>query len=136
MDKRKPTAAATGIYLKHCDACAWHQGGRCSCRSAYQAAVWSARERRRIRRHFHTFADAKAWRAEMLVGLRKGTVKAPTRVTFREAAREWLAGAEAGTVLARNRQPYKPSALRGYKRALELRVFPELGHLSCRRSTG
>jgi integrase len=131
MSTTKPTrgCAATGIYLKHRDACASHEGAKCSCRPAYQAAVWSARERRRIRRHFDTLSEAKAWRAEQLVGLRKGTVKAPTRITLAEAAVEWLAGAEAGTILARNRQPYKPSALRGYRRALQQRVLPELGHL-------
>ncbi|WCB95505.1 integrase [Baekduia alba] len=130
MSTTKPTRArsATGIYVKHRDACASHHGGACTCRPAYQAAVWSARERRRIRRHFDSFGDAKAWRAEQLVGLRKGTVKAPTRTTLAEAAAEWLAGADAGTILARNRQPYKPSALRGYRRALEQRVVPELGH--------
>ena len=132
MTTPKPTVrtrATTGIYVKHRDACASHTADRCSCKPAYQAAVWSARERRRVRRHFDTLADAKAWRAEMLVGLRKGTVKAPTRITLREAAEEWLAGAEAGTILTRTRAPYKSSALRGYRRALELRVLPQLGHL-------
>lgn len=125
MASKKPT----GIYVKHASACEFSTGGRCTCKPKYQAAVWSARERRRIRRHFDTLSEAKAWRDEMLVGLRRGTVKAPTRVTLREAAEEWLAGAEAGTILARNRQSYKPSAVRGYRRALELRVLPELGHL-------
>lgn len=129
MSATKRTRAATGVYIKHRRACSALAGGRCSCRPAYQASVWSARERRRIRRHFDTLADAKAWRAEMLVGLRRGTVKAPTRTTVEEAAREWLEGAEAGTVLNRQREPYKPSTLRSYRHALDERVLPELGYL-------
>jgi len=35
---------------------------------------------------------------------------------------------ESGKVRNRSGQPYKPSAVRGYKRALRLRVLPELGH--------
>lgn len=131
MNTHQPSRgrATTGIYIQHRAACASLSGGACSCRPAWQAAVWSVRERRRIRRHFSTAAEAKAWRAETLVGLRRGTVKAPTKTTLAEAAAEWLAGAENGTILSRTRQPYKSSALRGYRRALELRVLPELGHL-------
>src|SRR5437763_1676673 len=104
------------------------RGGRCRCEPTYQAAVWSNRERKRIRREFPTLAAAKLWRQDALVALRRGTMRAPTATTVREAAQAWLEGARAGTVLNRKREPYKPSTLRSYERALRLRVLPALGH--------
>ena len=55
----------------------------------------------------------------------------PSRRTLREAAEEWLAGAEAEppTVLNRSGHPYKPSAVRGYKHDLHEYVLPDLGGL-------
>src|SRR4051794_41666743 len=87
-----------GIVVKHRARCASHGGGRCACRPAYMAHVWSAKERRRIRKTFTTLGDAKAWRADMLVGLRRGTVRAPTKTTVEQAATAWLAGGPGGTV--------------------------------------
>jgi hypothetical protein len=92
------------------------------------AHVWSAKERRRMRKTFTTLGDAKAWRTDMLVGLRRGTA----------APDEDDGPAGRGDVARRRprrhdrqpaRQPYKPSAIRSYERALRLRVVPELGHL-------
>ena len=55
----------------------------------------------------------------------------PSRRTLREAAEEWLAGAEAEppTVLNRSGHPYKPSVVRGYKYDLHEYVLPDLGGL-------
>ena len=84
---------------------------------------------RKIRRSFPTLAAAKAWRADALSALNRGQLRAPTRTTVAEAAQAWLAGAEDGTIRNRNGRPYKPSAIRGYRRALDKRVVPALGHL-------
>jgi integrase len=54
-------------------------------------------------------------------------MRAPSRVTLREAAEAWLRGAEDGSVRTRSGDPYKPSAIRSYEAALRLRVLPELG---------
>jgi integrase len=96
---------------------------------SYQASVWSSRDQRRIRKEFPTLAAAKAWRHDALVALRKGTMCAPTATTLNEAAHAWLEGVRAGTIRNRNGEPYKPSAIRSYARALRLRVLPELGRL-------
>jgi integrase len=80
-----------------------------------------------VRKTFDNFDEAKAWRAEATVGLRRGTMKAPSRITLREAAEAWLEGAEAGSIRTRSGDPYKPSAVRGYKAALDNRVLKELG---------
>jgi integrase len=89
--------------------------------------VWSAREQKRIRKTFSTLADAKAWRAEALVALRRGTMRARTAVTLRQAWDAWLAGAREGSVRNRSGDAYKPSVLRGYEASMRLRVLPELG---------
>ena len=56
-------------------------------------------------------------------------MRAPTPTTVAEAAAAWLDGVEAGTVRNRTGRTYKPSALRGYERALRKRVLPALGHV-------
>jgi len=91
--------------------------------------VWSRRDEKQIRKSFPTLAAAKAWRADALSALNRGQLRAPTRTTVAEAAAAWLAGAADGTILNRNGRAYKPSSLRGYRRALDKRVLPTLGHL-------
>jgi integrase len=121
--------ALTGIDVRHSRACpaARNPNLRCRCRPSYQAHVWSAREHKRIRKTFPTLADAKAWRAEALVSLRRGTMRAPTATTLRQVWEAWLAGARAGTIRNRSGDAYKPSVLRGYETSMRLRVLPELG---------
>jgi integrase len=94
---------------------------------SYQAWVWSPREKRKIYRTFPTQAAAKAWRSDASVGLRKGTMRAPTPTTLRQAADAWLDASECGEVLSRKRQPYKPSTLRGYRADLRDYVYDDLG---------
>ncbi|MGH2964715.1 MAG: tyrosine-type recombinase/integrase [Solirubrobacterales bacterium] len=101
----------------------------CDCRPGYQAQVFSARDRKTIRRTFRTLTDARAWRAETHAALRTGTLRAPTRTTIHQAADEWLAAAKSGVVRTRSGSPYKPSALRGYEQSLRAKIVPELGHL-------
>jgi len=107
--------------------CPSRDGATCNCKKAYQAAVWSPRDDRRIYRTFPTLASAKSWRAEAQVGVRKGTLRAPTRITLREAAEAWEKGVNKGIIQARGGRPYKPSTLRGYKAALDERMLPEFG---------
>ncbi|HLM30830.1 MAG TPA: hypothetical protein VK326_04135, partial [Solirubrobacterales bacterium] len=91
--------------------------------------MFSARDRKTIRKTFRTLSDARAWRAEARSALRAGTLRAPTRITVAEAADEWISGAKARVIRTRSGTPYKPSALRSYERSLRTRVVPALGHL-------
>jgi hypothetical protein len=116
-----------GVVLRHARGCRLRQGGRCSCTPTYQAQVWSARERKTIRKTFPTLAAARAWRQESQVALRQGTLRSPSQTTLNQAAQEWLAAAEAGLVRTRSGDTYKPSALRAYRQALHHRVLPTLG---------
>ncbi len=118
-----------GIVARHARRCASRLGERCDCRPGYQAQVYSPRDRRTIRKTLPTLADARAWRAEAQSALRRGTLRAPTRTTLAEAAREWVEAARANVVRTRSGEPYKPSALRAYGQALSTKLLPELGHL-------
>lgn len=116
-----------GIQVRHSKLCPTRDGGRCKCKPTYQANVWSAREGKRIFKTFPTLAAAKAWRADAQVALRKGTMRAGSSATLREAAEAWLEGVRSGAIRNRSGHRYKPSAIRGYKAALVARVLPELG---------
>ncbi|MGI8439049.1 MAG: tyrosine-type recombinase/integrase [Thermoleophilaceae bacterium] len=123
--KRSPE----GIVPRHSRRCLSRDAGRCDCRPAYQAQVWSPRDRKTIRRTFATLAEARSWRSETQTALRKGQMRAPSRRTLEEAAVEWLGLARSGIVRSRSGDRYKPSALRSYEEALRTKVLPELGRL-------
>lgn len=61
--------------------------------------------------------EARAWRQETQVAVRRLAARAPSPVTVREAADSWLAAAAAGVVRTRPGRPYKPAALRTYRLA-------------------
>jgi integrase len=89
--------------------------------------VWSAREQKTIRKTFWELSEARAWRHESQVALRRGQLQSPTRLTLSDAAEEWLAAAHTGVIRTRSGERYKPSAVRAYRQALRHRVVPRLG---------
>ncbi|HEU0023737.1 MAG TPA: site-specific integrase [Thermoleophilaceae bacterium] len=95
----------------------------------YRASVWSPRERKLIRKTFRNMAEAKGWRQDATVAVRRGELRAPAATTLREAAGQWLDGAREGRITTRSGDPYKPSAVRSYERALRLRALPDLGSM-------
>ena len=118
---------AEGIEVRHAKECRGRSGGRCSCSPSYRVRVWSNREQRRIRKSFISLAEAKAWRAEALVAVRQGTLRAPVPQTVQAAAQVWLEGARRGTVRDRSGRSYKPSTIRTYFEKLDSYVLPTLG---------
>lgn len=119
---------AEGIRKRHSTGCSVRKGGRCNCKAGWEASVYSRRDGKKIRKRFPREAEARSWRADAKRSLDQGTLRAPTKTTLREAAEEWLAGADAGEVTNRSGHPYKPSTLRGYRRDLDEHVLPELGN--------
>ena len=115
---------AAGIRTRHRVRCRSRGGGRCSCRPAYEAAAYSRRDGKKIRRPFSNLSEAKSWRADAQGAITRRTLRAAGKVTLREAGTAWLEGAKAGRIETRSGRPFKPSALRGYAEALELRVYP------------
>ena len=111
-------ARHVGIVVKHRAGCASEGGGACNCRRVYQAAVWSARDLKRIRKHFDSLSDARSWRADSYGKLRRRELRAPSTMTFGQAAALWLLGARAGVIRTRSGDVYKPSTIRSYELAL------------------
>lgn len=118
---------ATGITKRHSRTCRTREGGRCNCNAGWEASVFSKRDAKKIRKTFASEAAAKSWRADALTALAVGSLRSPGKTTLRDAAESWIEAAEAGEIRNRSGHPYKPSTLRGYRRALEDRVLPELG---------
>jgi integrase len=114
-----------GIRQRHGSRCS--QQGRCKC--PYEAAVYSQRDGKKIRKTFPTVAAAKVWRDDAQGAVRRHQLRAPAPTTIAEAAQEWLDGARAGVIRTRSGDPFKPSAIRSYEAALRLRVLPELGRV-------
>jgi hypothetical protein len=86
--------------------------------------VYSKRDGREIRKRFDREADAKSWRVDQLAALSRGTLRAPTPTTVGEAWGLWLAAAQAGTILNRGGERYKPATIRAYEKSMRLRVLP------------
>src|SRR5215211_5074242 len=118
---------AEGIEVRHRKGCRAGDGKRCNCDPTYRASVWSDRDRKLIRKTFPRPAEAKNWRDDAKVALRHGTLRVATPQTVRQAADAWLDGARDGTIRTRSGDPYNPSAVRSYERALRLRVLPRFG---------
>ena len=99
-------ALPTGIRLRHSRACPSREGGACACRPSYEASAWSARDGKKLRKTFPTLAAARGWRADAQSGLRKGTLRAPTSTTLRQAAdwrsKRWLRTAQTGSARRRS----------------------------------
>jgi len=113
----------TGITQRHSRTCIRASG--CDC--PWRAEVFDRRSGKKIRRTFARLSEAKSWRHDAASGLRKGTMRPPTSTTLKAAAEAWLEAVERGEVLSRNRQPYKPSTIRGYRHDLASYVYPDLG---------
>ena len=118
---------AEGITPRHADSCPARQGDRCRCNSGYQAWVYSARDGKKIYKTFAREGEAKSWRADAKRALDQGTLRAPTKITWSEAAAAWLLGAEAGTIRNRSGEIYKHSTLRGYRRDFDEVLLPLIG---------
>src|SRR5436190_20440432 len=91
-EQRRPPAQ--GIYLRHRGGCAIARGESCSCKPAYQAQVWSAKDQKPIRKTFPTLAAARAWRADAQVAVGRGTLRPPTDTTLSQAAHAFLQSIE------------------------------------------
>ena len=116
-----------GITRRHSKNCAFRAGGKCDCNAGWEASVYIARDRRKIRKTFPTQAAARSWRTTAARRAQLGGLRAPTSLTIRQAADEWLDGANSGVIRNRSGDVYKPSVLRGYDEALRLRVLPAVG---------
>lgn len=136
----KRRALPTGIRERHSRTCAANDGGTCKpcksktctgrcgkCHPFFEASVFVARDGKKKRKACATLAEAKLWRADNTTAAHKGTLRATSSSTLREASEAWLNGAKAGSIRTRSGQPFKPSTVQAYESALNLRVLDELG---------
>jgi integrase len=92
--------------------------------------VYSRLDGKKLRRSFRgrgARTAAKHWRASALGQVRDGTMRFPSPVTIGEALDAYLVGMADGTIRNRRGDPYKPSAVRAYRQAVELRLRRPLG---------
>jgi integrase len=118
---------AEGIRKRHKKGCPAISGGRCRCDGGYEASVFSPRDGKKIYKTFAREPEARSWRAQTKHALDRGSLRAPSGKTVREAAATWLEGAERGEIRSRSGQKYKASTLRGYRQSLDDRILPLLG---------
>src|SRR3954465_5882095 len=117
-----------GIRKRHSRRCGSLGGAaECDCQPSYEAAVFSARGRRKLGRSFPTYSAARAWRIEALRAVSRAALRAPTRITLLEAADARFVGRRAGAARTRAGVAIKPSVIRGYEQALRTNVLPKLG---------
>ena len=117
----------TGIRLRHGRGCRSLDGGRCDCRTSYEAHVYDTTSRRKIRRSFPTLAAAKTWKSDAEHGVRRGTLRASGPTTVAEAADALFTVMGSGAVRTRSGDQFKPSTVRGYQEAFNLHVRQDLG---------
>lgn len=116
------------IETRHQKGCRTQQGGaRCNCGPSYRAAVWSPRDKKRIRKTFPTLVEAKRWRGDAEAAVGKGSMRVARKTTLRESWAAWLASARAGVIRNRSGDLYKPSVLRSYEQSMRLHVLEDLG---------
>jgi integrase len=123
-------APRPGITERHSRSCASRNGARCNCEPSYEAWVWSQRDGKKIRKTFSgkgALSAAKNWRSDHLKPVREGTLRAPTTKTVRQAVDEFLAGAVAGEIRNKRKQPYKPAVVRQYRSTMEKWFLPDFG---------
>ncbi|MCB0868726.1 MAG: site-specific integrase, partial [Solirubrobacterales bacterium] len=118
---------AEGIRKLHSRNCAAREGGRCRCGAGWEASIYSPKDQKKLRKTFKRKTEAASWRAEAKRNIDRGTLRAPTPTTLREAAEVWLAGIESGAIKNRDGNRFKPATLRGYRQSLEDYILPVLG---------
>lgn len=120
---RRTKTKYPGIYRRHRKDCKRESG--CDC--PYEATVNHAREGKVLRKTLPNLTAARRWRQDVSGAVRSGRLRSRSTATVRDAGRELLAGMESGSIFTRSGRPYKPSTIRGYREALELRLYPSLG---------
>src|SRR3954454_4277293 len=104
---------ATGIVKRHSAGCASRQKGRCDCKAGYQAWVYLGREDKKAYETFPRMEEAKAWRAEALTAVRRGTLQLASHDprSLAAALGKMVEDMRAGKIRPKKRVRYKPSTI-------------------------
>jgi integrase len=71
--------------------------------------------------------EAVKWRNDARSAVQSGKLAGSRALTLRRASDDFMEAAETKLVLNRSGRPYKPSVLRSYRTALNLRILPDYG---------
>jgi hypothetical protein len=102
--------APEGVRPRHSQRCPSRHGGVCGCSPAWEAWVYSRKDKGKVRKTFSECWEAKAWRHEQLELASIGRLRAPSRCTLGEAASLWVEMAREGRI--RNRSGRRLSRVR------------------------
>jgi integrase len=119
---------ATGVRKRHSRQCGHWRKERCDCNAGYEAWVYIARERGKVRKCFQRKADAESWRSKALDEVNRGVLQLPQRDPrgLALALEQLLEGMRDGRVRPRNRARYKPATIRNYEQHVRRRIGPTL----------
>ena len=117
-----------GVYARHRSDCATERGVDCNCSPSYWGQAWDrAGGKPRKTRSFASPAEARNARADLETTLRAGLLPASSTMRVAKAIEAYLSAIDAGSALNKHGRPYKPSAVRDLKGALEGPVEDALG---------
>jgi hypothetical protein len=78
---------AEGIRRRHSKGCAARQNGRCNCNAGWEASIYLAREKKKVRKTFPREAEARSWRADALAAANAQCLRIPSRITVSQTDR-------------------------------------------------
>ncbi len=117
-----------GVYARHRSDCATERGVDCNCSPSYWGQAWDrAGGKPRKTRSFASPSEARNARADLEATLRAGFLPASSTMRVAKAIEAYLAAVEAGSALNKHGRPYKPSAIRDLRGALQGPVKDALG---------
>jgi integrase len=102
-----------------------HPAGRCRCSPGHKVQVWDPRAKKLHRKTFPTYPEAKSWRDDVRIAVRKGTMRPQSTQTVAHATAALLEGMKDGTWLDRSGRVYKPSTCRSYEQAVTKYLKPD-----------
>lgn len=122
------TTRFQGVYARHRKGCAAEQREKCSCSPSYWGKVWDAPAGKSRKTAFlPTPAAAKAARSDLQRDLAAGRLPVNGSMRVRAAIEAFLLAAANGRALNKHGRPYKPSAVRDLRGALNNHVEPAFG---------
>jgi site-specific recombinase XerD len=117
-----------GVYARHRLDCAVERDRSCNCSPSYWGQVWDrANGKPRKTKAQRTIAEARNARADLEATLRAGMLPASSTMRVAKAIEAYLGAIESGTALNKRGRPYKPSAVRDLRGALEGYAQPAFG---------
>lgn len=117
-----------GIYARHRADCGLGVGRSCNCSPSFWGQAWDrAAGKPRKTKACASIAEARHARADLEATLRAGMLPASSTMRLAGAVEAFLLAIEAGSALNKHGRPYKPSAVRDLRGALEGHVCSALG---------